>query len=409
MPEFPLLDLPATRDAAFARARAFAPHMGAEYGHKRNHVVPGHPHVSRLAAAVRVRLISEDELAKIALEEHGNLSSCFKFVQEIHWRSYWRSWLELRPKVWSQYEENRAQIEENLDSKQRKTIEFTERGESGVGAMDLFAHELIETGYLHNHARMWFAAFWIHTQNLPWQLGADFFERHLACACPASNTLSWRWVAGLQTQGKTYLARRSNLEKYCDPFYLDDGNGLEKLEKPHSAAVPPEDAPPARVPDFQLEVGDSDEPTGIWISEDDLAPETSILASVAAKCSLVSLVKTPREERSNGIRDNYRRQAIADAAARAKVAWNAPGETVEVADSLELASRIEEWARENELRRVVALKPFVGPSGDALAELEKSLSEAGIELILVRRAEDARLLPAANSGYFKFWKAIETG
>ena len=63
---------------------------------------------------------------------------------------------------------------------------------------------------------MWFASIWIFTLNLPWQLGADFFMQHLLDGDPASNTLSWRWVAGIQTKGKNYLARKSNIEKYSN-------------------------------------------------------------------------------------------------------------------------------------------------------------------------------------------------
>jgi deoxyribodipyrimidine photo-lyase len=79
--------------------------------------------------------------------------------------------------------------------------------------IDYFVNELLNTGYLHNHARMWFAAWWVHEARLPWQCAAALFYRHLLDGDPASNTLSWRWVAGLQTPGKTSLARRSNLEK----------------------------------------------------------------------------------------------------------------------------------------------------------------------------------------------------
>ena len=96
--------------------------------------------------------------------------------------------------------------------------------------MDRFARELIATGYLHNHARMWWASFWVHVERLPWELGADFFFRHLLDADPASNTLSWRWVAGLQTRGKSYLVRRSNLRRFADPSLLEDESGLERLD-----------------------------------------------------------------------------------------------------------------------------------------------------------------------------------
>jgi deoxyribodipyrimidine photo-lyase len=58
---------------------------------------------------------------------------------------------------------------------------------------------------------MWFASIWIFTLRLPWPLGAAFFQAHLQDHDAASNTLSWRWVAGIQTPGKHYLARAENI------------------------------------------------------------------------------------------------------------------------------------------------------------------------------------------------------
>jgi deoxyribodipyrimidine photo-lyase len=83
---------------------------------------------------------------------------------------------------------------------------------------DDWAQELVATGYLHNHARMWFASIWIFTLRLPWELGADFFLRHLIDGDPASNTLSWRWVGGLHTPGKTYLATADNIAEHRGPL-----------------------------------------------------------------------------------------------------------------------------------------------------------------------------------------------
>jgi hypothetical protein len=73
-----------------------------------------------------------------------------------------------------------------------------------------------ENNYLHNHTRMWFASIWIFTLELPWQLGAEFFMQHLYDGDAASNTLGWRWVAGVQTQGKHYLASEWNIKKFTN-------------------------------------------------------------------------------------------------------------------------------------------------------------------------------------------------
>ena len=68
---------------------------------------------------------------------------------------------------------------------------------------------------------MWFASIWIFTLNLPWELGARFFMKYLFDGDAASNTLSWRWVAGIQTQGKNYLARESNIRKFTNQRYMN--------------------------------------------------------------------------------------------------------------------------------------------------------------------------------------------
>ncbi len=92
-------------------------------------------------------------------------------------------------------------------------------------------------GYLHNHARMWFASIWIFTLRLPWVLGADFFMRHLCDGDPASNTLSWRWVAGLHTRGKTYLARASNIATYTGGRFTPQDHDLAAFAPPLTEAA----------------------------------------------------------------------------------------------------------------------------------------------------------------------------
>ncbi len=76
----------------------------------------------------------------------------------------------------------------------RRAYERAVEGRTGIDGFDDWARQLVETGWLHNHTRMWFASIWIFTLRLPWALGAAFFLRHLLDGDPASNTLSWRWV-----------------------------------------------------------------------------------------------------------------------------------------------------------------------------------------------------------------------
>ena len=87
-------------------------------------------------------------------------------------------------------------------------------GKTGIDCFDTWIQELRENNYLHNHSRMWFASIWIFTLGLPWQIGARLFMKHLLDGDASSNTLSWRWVAGMHTNKKPYLASKENIDKY---------------------------------------------------------------------------------------------------------------------------------------------------------------------------------------------------
>jgi len=203
--------------AALARLNAFVPHAGYDYTSKRNYDRPGHPDVSQLSPYLRHRIITEEDVLKATLARHTP-QAADKFIAEVYWRTYWKGWLEMRPAVWTSYKAdlnaalNRVQTEAGL----RADWEAACTGQTGIDCFDHWAQELAATGYLHNHARMWFASIWIFSLRLPWTLGADFFLRHLLDGDPASNTCSWRWVGGMQTVGKTYLARADNIAKYTD-------------------------------------------------------------------------------------------------------------------------------------------------------------------------------------------------
>ncbi len=137
-----------------------------------------------------------------------------KFIQEVLWRTYWKGWLELRPNVWTDYlvELNKIREEYKDNQNYKNAID----GKTRIECFNYWVTELKENNYLHNHTRMWFASIWIFTLGLPWQLGAEFFMQHLYDGDSASNTLGWRWVAGIQTQGKHYLASEWNIKKFTN-------------------------------------------------------------------------------------------------------------------------------------------------------------------------------------------------
>ena len=168
--------------------------------------------VSCLSPYIAHRLITEYEVTKKVLSKHP-YQKVEKYIQEIFWRVYWKGWLELRPKVWSDFVEDLKKIEENENY--QKAI----NAQTNIECFNDWVQELKENNYLHNHTRMWFASIWIFTLNLPWHKGAEFFMKYLLDGDAASNTLSWRWVAGLQTKGKHYVAQAWNISKFTNNKY----------------------------------------------------------------------------------------------------------------------------------------------------------------------------------------------
>tara|TARA_B100002051_G_scaffold269637_1_gene301281 strand:- start:158 stop:1300 length:1143 start_codon:yes stop_codon:yes gene_type:complete len=171
---------------------------------------------SCLSPYVSHGIISETEIINKVLKKHL-FNKTEKFVQEVLWRIYWRGWLELRPMVWNDYLIKLKVLNEEYKTNENYLNAI--KGETNIQCFNDWVNELKETNYLHNHTRMWFASIWIFTLELPWELGAEFFLKHLYDGDSASNTLGWRWVAGIQTPGKHYVASEWNIKKFTNNRY----------------------------------------------------------------------------------------------------------------------------------------------------------------------------------------------
>ena len=204
-----------TRASAIEKLNNFVEQNLFEYSRLRNfdYGPNNRSNISCLSPYITHGVISELEVIKKSLSKFS-FSKNEKFIQEVLWRTYWKGWLELRPTVWADYlnelKKIREEFKDNADYK--KAIE----GNTNIECFNEWVNELKKNNYLHNHARMWFASIWIFTLDLPWQLGAEFFMKHLYDGDAAANTLGWRWVAGIQTQGKNYLASEWNIKKFTN-------------------------------------------------------------------------------------------------------------------------------------------------------------------------------------------------
>lgn len=364
---------------------------GAEYAAGRNHV-PGT--VSHLSPYIRHRLVGEEEIARAVLDHHGH-DAAEKFLQELCWRTYWKGWLELRHQIWERYLDDLASWRKQIRKDEDLSHRFTqaEEGRTGIECFDAWASELLATGWLHNHVRMWFASLWIHTLRLPWQLGADFFLRHLLDGDPASNTLSWRWVCGLQTRGKVYRATAENIAKFTEGRF----HPLGVNENP-DVPIPEELAPPP--PGLLSEA--SPLPHGkrvLLISTvEDLTPEqwgvdpSDVFGVVFLKASV---------SRTSETVSAFRSHAIEDAVSRVTTHFNSPVSILDptAPDAVKILESLSGGAEET-----VLMAPSVGllPTG-----WEHSLPTQ-IPVRRIRRRWDSEFWPHATHGFFRFREVIPT-
>ena len=209
------MDLKATRASAIGNLEDFVENNLGEYSRLRNFDFGPNKrsNTSCLSPYITHGVINEKEVIRKSLDKFS-FSKNEKFIQEVLWRTYWKGWMELRSGVWDDYLIDLKRIKEEFrdNGDYLNAIE----GKTKIECFNEWVNELKTYNYLHNHTRMWFASIWIFTLELPWQLGAEFFMQHLYDGDTASNTLGWRWVAGIQTQGKHYLASEWNIKKFTN-------------------------------------------------------------------------------------------------------------------------------------------------------------------------------------------------
>jgi deoxyribodipyrimidine photo-lyase len=391
------VEISPTRDAGLRRLAAFVPLAGRAYAAKRNfdYGAGHHTSVSALSPYIRHRLISESEVVAAVLQAHS-AAAAEKFIQEVCWRTYWKGWLEQRPQVWTEYLDEvatqRAALRE--DDALAAELAAAERGDTGIECFDAWARELTGTGYLHNHARMWLASIWIFTLKLPWALGADFFMGHLLDGDPASNTLSWRWVAGLQTRGKTYLARPDNIADYTAGRFQPGRDELAAFALPLG-----DDAPFARVSLRQADILPKSGRVILLVTEEDLSPETWPLADADVRGVALFTPDIDSAQLSPLVRA-FKTGAMADAESRAATRWSQPVVRVTTSDELSGFAANQGAA---------ACVTTTIPVGSIRPEIESWLAAcrtSGVPLLQIARRWDSLFWPHATAGFFKLKERI---
>ncbi len=380
-----------TRRAGLARLEAFTSRAGAHYAQLRNYDcgTARRSTVSALSPWIRHRLISEEEILTQTLASHSP-SVAMKFIQEVFWRSYFKGWLQQHPSVWKSYQDGLHKAQNRLETNVHQNTDYLNAidGRTGISCFDHWCLELKKTGYLHNHARMWFASIWIFTLRLPWELGAHFFLNHLIDGDPASNALSWRWVGGLHTKGKTYQARSSNIAKYTQgAFYpasqlAETANPLIEVHEhplvPFNAVQPPEHG------NYLL-----------LVTGEDCNPGPFVRGTLQGVLGLV----LPRETDTGAIPYTFKKDAVTDAVTR----LCAHGKVTTTHDWTSAILSAAQQVGTNDVRTTFAP---IGPIATKLAGVQKDLKAAGITLHQEHRPYDLKAWPYATKGFFKLRKKI---
>ena len=366
----------------------FLPQAGRAYATRRNYDFgpDQRDNVSMLSPWIHLRMLPEWVVLKAVLESHSQ-SEAGKFIDEVCWHTYSKGWLQQHPEVWDNYlaaiENLRPEFADHLGY--NKAIQ----GQTGIDCFDAWSQELVQQGYLHNHARMWFASIWVHTLKLPWELGAAFFLEHLYDGDAAANTLGWRWVSGLHTRGKAYLARRDNIKKYtdgrCDPSTplaeepIDFG---DDYANPAKTAIP------------ELKELPKDGRIGLLLHESDLSAPDWIAdqCAIDAHCALFPESRCKAMGICTRVID-FRKEAI-----RASLSDRDP--------LFSQTSEVVAWAQDQKLDWVVLAEPPIGYVRPLVPKLKSQLEAVDIGLRFARHWWDEHFFPKAGAGFFKLKKAI---
>lgn len=210
----PTLTFPTTTAQIQARLQSIQP---ARYAATRNALGGA---VTRLSPYLAHGALTLPQVRTAAYALAGKRAS-YKLVFELAWREYFqRVWWEKNTAIFADIKRPQAPVRE----RQQVPVAFLEAS-TGVRAIDASLTALYESGYVHNHARMWTAMVGANLAQVHWKPLADWYYYHLLDGDLASNTLSWQWVAGTFSS-KKYWANQENLNRF-DPANAQHGTFLD--------------------------------------------------------------------------------------------------------------------------------------------------------------------------------------
>ena len=185
--------------------------------------------VSYLSPFISRGVISTKQVLKFLIDKGYSFSQMEKFVQELAWRDYWQN-------IWV---EKGDLIDSDLKKPQNNVLSYSVpnfllESSSSIEAIDNALQNFYNTGYIHNHFRMYIASIVCNIGKYHWKNSAKWMYYHLLDGDWASNSLSWQWVCGTNSN-KLYYANQDNINKYS---YSNQKNTFLDVDYQEFASLP---------------------------------------------------------------------------------------------------------------------------------------------------------------------------
>ena len=177
-----------------------------DYGKTRNYL---NGSVTRLSPYISRGVISTRQVASIILAKGYKPYNIESFLKELAWRDFFQQvWIHLGDDI-------NTDIKNKQEFKHQLMPQKMMSANTGVDAIDNAIEDLYQSGYMHNHARMYVASLTCNLAKSHWYMPAKWMYYHLLDADWASNALSWQWVASAFSS-KKYFANQENINKFCN-------------------------------------------------------------------------------------------------------------------------------------------------------------------------------------------------
>jgi deoxyribodipyrimidine photo-lyase len=207
------MHFPTDYDSILQRIEAIQP---VKYASTRNYL---NGQVTYLSPYISRGVISLQQIANHVLQQYQP-NQIEKFLQELAWRAYWQSvWRNIGDDIFTDIKQPQQQVSH------RQMILSLEQAETEIDIVDKCIEELYETGYMHNHMRMYVSSIACNVARVHWNQPSKWMYYHLLDGDLASNSLSWQWVAGCFSS-KKYYCNQENINRYTNTnqteTYLDN-------------------------------------------------------------------------------------------------------------------------------------------------------------------------------------------